>query len=95
MNVIMTPAVEIAIRTLGEEDRRRVLAWCDHLRNWENDLFVRDQSKKLPTAGNVRVLKTSNDIRIFFKLEHDRIEILDIATKAAILSSGSIAGSDL
>jgi hypothetical protein len=94
MNVIMTPAVEIAIRTLGEEDRRRVWAWFDHLRNWENDSFVRDHSKTLPTASDVRVLKTTNDIRIFFKLEHDHIEILDIATKAAILSSGSIAGSD-
>ncbi|HMC90699.1 MAG TPA: hypothetical protein VKI17_14175 [Gemmataceae bacterium] len=94
MNVVQTPPVEIAIRTLGEEDRRRVWAWFDHLGNWENDPFVRNHSEKLPSVADVYVLKTSSDdIRIFFKLEPDRIKILDIATKATILSSGHVSGS--
>jgi mRNA-degrading endonuclease RelE of RelBE toxin-antitoxin system len=88
MNVIQTPPVEIALRTLGEEDRRRVSAWFGHLRNWEKDAFVREHSQKLHSTGDVYVLKTSDDFRIFFRLEQDRIVILDIATKATIVSSG-------
>jgi hypothetical protein len=88
MNVVQSPPVQIAIRTLSEEDRRRIWAWFDHLRNWENDSFVREHSEKLPSSTNVYVLKTTNDVRIFFRLEDDQIEILDIATKATIMSSG-------
>lgn len=89
MHVVQTPPVEIAIRTLSQEDRRRIRAWFNHLSNWENDSFVREHSKKLPSSPNVYVLRTSNDdFRIFFRLEDDRIEILDIATKSAIMTSG-------
>lgn len=88
MNVVQTPPVQIAIRTLSEEDRRRVWAWFDHLRNWESDSFVREHSEKLPSSSNVYVLKTSTDDRIFFRLEGDQIEILDIASRATIMNSG-------
>jgi hypothetical protein len=88
MNVIQTPPVEIAIRTLKEEERQRVWAWFDHLRNWENDHSTRKLSHKLPSSDNVYVLKASDDIRIFFRLEADRIVILDIASKATISSFG-------
>jgi hypothetical protein len=88
MNVIQTPPVEIAMRTLGAEDRQKVCAWFDHLKNWERDSFVRERSTKLPSGGDVYVLKTSDDFRIFFRLKRDRIEILDIATRAGILSAG-------
>jgi hypothetical protein len=47
VNVSLTPPVEIALRTLGEEDRRRVSAWFDHLKNWRTDAFVREHSQKL------------------------------------------------
>lgn len=94
MKVVQTPPVEIAIRTLGEEDRRKVWAWFDLLGNWEHDSFIRERSEKLPSSPNVYVVKTSDDgLRIFFRLEEDRIEILDIATREAILSSvGSGSG---
>jgi len=91
MNVILTQPVDIALRTLGDDDRRTVSAWLDHLRNWENDDFVRNHSKKLDTMDNVYVLRTSTDIRIFFKLDAHGIEVLDIARKAAIVSSGDLA----
>ena len=89
MKIVQTPPVEIAIRTLSQEDRRRVWAWFNHLANWENDSFVREHSRRLPSSSNVYVLSTSNDdFRIFFRLEDDRIEILDIATRSAIMTSG-------
>lgn len=92
MNVILTQPVEIALHTLGEDDRRNVTAWFDHLRNWENDEFVREHSQKLSSGENVYVLKTSTDIRIFFRLEKFDIVVLDIARKSTIVSSGHIAG---
>jgi len=91
MNVILTQPVDIALRTLGEEDRRNVMAWLDHLKNWENDDFLRSHSHKLNPEDNVYVLKASADIRIFFRLEKSDIVILDIARKATIVSSGRIA----
>jgi len=90
MNVILTQPVEIALRTLGPEDREKVVAWFDHLKNWENDSLLRSQAKRVNSADNVYVLKTGGDVRIFFRLEQDRIAILDIATKATILSSGHV-----
>jgi hypothetical protein len=93
MNVILTQPVEIALRTLGDDDQRRVRVWIDYLRNWEKDTFVREHSQKLNAADSVYVFKTSSDIRIFFRVEKDRIVILDIATKATILSSGNPSGT--
>jgi hypothetical protein len=92
MDVILTQPVEFALRTLGDEDRQTVLAWLDHLKDWENDPGVRRHSHKLASADNVYVLQTSTDIRIFFAPEKDRIMVLDVAKKAAILSSGHMAG---
>jgi hypothetical protein len=80
------------LRTLGAEDRQEVIAWLDHLRNWDNDASVRSHAKRVNSSDNVYVLKTTGDFRIFFRLEQNRIVILDIATKATILSSGHISG---
>jgi hypothetical protein len=88
MKVILTQPVHIALRTLDEDDRRKVTAWLDHLRNWENDDFLRKHSHKLESSEDVYVLQTTTDFRIFFTIEKDKITVLDIATKATILSSG-------
>jgi mRNA-degrading endonuclease RelE of RelBE toxin-antitoxin system len=84
MKVQQTQPVEIALRTLGEDDRQKVLAWFDHLRNWETDPYVREHSRKLNSAENVYVLKAGTDIRIFYRLEQDTIVVLDIANKSTI-----------
>jgi hypothetical protein len=57
-----------------------VLAWLDHLENWENDEQVRKMSKRT-AYQDVYVLNTSDDIRIFFKLDlqNNKISIIDIA----------------
>ncbi len=85
MNVVLTYPVEIAMRTLGVDDQRKVQAWFDCLKNWESDPFAREHSKKLPSTANIYVLMASDGYRIFFKLEDDRIEIEDIATREAIM----------
>jgi mRNA-degrading endonuclease RelE of RelBE toxin-antitoxin system len=87
--VVVTSPVEIALRTLDHENARKVQAWFAHLGNWDNDPFVQSHSHRLDSVPGVYVLKTSSDIRIFFKMDGDTITILDIAKKQSILTSGS------
>ncbi len=81
MNVTLSHAAEIAVRTLVDEDRRKVHAWIDCLKKWEQDAFVQSKAQKLilPQVDNVYVLRTSADLHIFFILEANRIEVIDIA----------------
>ena len=84
--LVTTPPVDIALRTLDAEDRRRVHAWFDHLRNWDSDSFVRTHSFPLKSVEGVYVFRTSSDLRIFFRFDGDTITVLDLATKQAILA---------
>jgi mRNA-degrading endonuclease RelE of RelBE toxin-antitoxin system len=88
MKVTLFPPVDIALRTLSPEERRKVQAWFTHLGNWENDPHVRRISHRLKDAEDVYVLRTTDDIRIFFKIEGSELTVLDIATRATIASSG-------
>ena len=94
MRVVITAPVEIALRTLGQEDRERVRAWLRHLENWEGDSFLRTHSYKLSPSESTYVLHTSTDIRIFFTLEGDTITVLDVAKRPGILTSGQLLGDD-
>jgi mRNA-degrading endonuclease RelE of RelBE toxin-antitoxin system len=87
---VTTSTVDIALRTMDDDDRQRVHAWFDHLRNWDGDEFVRKQSHSLEGVPGVYVLKTSGDIRIFFRIDGETITILDVAKKSAIIASGSV-----
>jgi mRNA-degrading endonuclease RelE of RelBE toxin-antitoxin system len=80
MKVIKPQSVTVAIRTLCEEDRRKIIAWFDHLGNWEHDEHVQKLSKKT-SEKDVYVLNTSDDLRIFFQLDipKQEIVIVDIA----------------
>jgi hypothetical protein len=89
--VITSPPVDIALRTLDPDGVRRVLAWFDHLRNWDGDETVRKNSYPLEGMPGVYVMRTTTDVRIFFKIEGDIITILDVAKKSAILTSGHVA----
>ncbi len=89
MKVIVTEPVEIALRSLGPEDRRVVDRTIENLRNWENDAFVAEHSYRLPPPNDkIQVYETSTDIRVFFSLENGHITIHDVARKYAILRSG-------
>jgi mRNA-degrading endonuclease RelE of RelBE toxin-antitoxin system len=87
MKVVLTPAVEVAIRTLDDDNRRRVQSWFGHLAKWETDDYVRSHSHRLDSIADAYVLKTSTDLRIFFKVHGGTVTILDIATKQSILTS--------
>jgi mRNA-degrading endonuclease RelE of RelBE toxin-antitoxin system len=90
--VVLSPAVEIAMRTLDPDGARRVHAWFDYLKQWDTDEVVRKNSKPLQEMAGVYVMRTTTDIRIFFQIDGDTITVLDIAKKSAILTSGHVSG---
>jgi len=86
MKLTKSPAVPIALRSLNEKDRQKVLSWFDRLKNWENDAYVRKASHKLDENDNGYVLKATREFRIFFRVKTDEIAVVDIASRTAILS---------
>jgi hypothetical protein len=90
--VVLAPAVEITMRTLDPDGARRVRAWFSYLERWDTDEVVRRNSEQLQEMPGVYVMRTTTDIRIFFQIDGDTITVLDVAKKAAILTSGLIPG---
>lgn len=89
MNVIKKRAIDTALRTLDDGDRQKMLAWFDHLGNWENDEQIRKMVK--PTIErDTFALNTHDDMRIFFKLnEADKeIEIVGLARPSRFAAAG-------
>jgi hypothetical protein len=79
MNVTITQPVQISLHSMNDEDHRRVTAWFDFLKkNWGTDEFLRKNSRKLPTEGNVYLLDTLSDLLIFFSVEGEEISILEV-----------------
>ena len=90
--VVLAPAVEIAMRTLDPDGVRRVHAWFNYLERWDTDEVVRKNSEQLNEIPGVYVMRTTTDIRIFFRIDGDTVTVLDVAKKAALLTSGHVAG---
>jgi len=90
--VVLAPAVEIAMRTLDPDGVRGVHAWFTYLERWDTDEVVRRNSQQLQELPGVYVMRTTTDIRIFFRIDGDTITVLDVAKKAAILTSGHVSG---
>jgi len=92
MKVVLAPDAEIAMRMLNADGARRVQAWFSYLERWDTDDVVRRNSPQLPEMPGVYVMRTTTDIRIFFRVDGDTVTILDVAKKAALLTSGHVAG---
>lgn len=92
MDVTLSQPATIAMRTLPEDDRRRVASWIDHLKNWHNDPFVRSHSRRLDGDDGVYMLLTSTDFRVFFELQDREITVLDIARQDMLQSFGQASG---
>lgn len=89
--LVLEPAVEIAMRTLDPDGVRRVHAWLSYLERWDTDEAVRRNSEPLREIPGVYVMRTTTDIRIFFRIDGDTVTVLDIAKKAAIMTTGDIS----
>ena len=77
LRIHITEPARFAISTLGEEDRRIVESWIDHLSHWHHDQDVRQRSRPLTAdpAGPF-AFQTSTDIIIGFKILEEEVEIL-------------------
>ena len=90
--VVTTPPVEVALRMLDANGRRKVHSWFTHLANWDGDAFIRSHSHSLDSVPGVYVLKTSTDLRVFFRIDGETVTILDVGSKQSILASGDVSG---
>jgi hypothetical protein len=90
--VILAPDVQIAMRTLDPDGVRRLHAWFSYLERWDTDEAVQKNSVQLKEMPGVYLMRTTTDIRIFFRIDGDTVTVLDVAKKAAILTSGQISG---
>ncbi len=90
--IVTTPPVDIALRTMNDHDVRTVRTWLNRLSKFDKD--IRDRSYELPGLQKaVYLLKTDGDFRIFYRIDGDTITILDVAKKATIYTSGHIPDS--
>jgi hypothetical protein len=88
--LVTTQTADIGLSSLNAENVRRVQGWFNHLKNWDNDAYVRGRSHKLDEVPGVYILLTNTDLRIFFRIDGDTVTVLSIASKATILASGRI-----
>ena len=77
------PDAEIAMRMLDQDGARRVQAWFSYLERWDTDEVERRNSPQLPEMPGVYVMRTTTEIRIFFRVDGDTVTILDVTKKAA------------
>jgi hypothetical protein len=92
--IVTTPVVDIEMRTLDDNNRRRVHAWFKRLANWDRDALVRSHSHRLESMPDVYLLKTRTLLWIFFKMDGNTVTIIDIANKNAVLAFGNGSGAE-
>jgi hypothetical protein len=91
--VVTTTLVDMALLTLGQEERCQVLAWLGHLANLDEDPFLQAHLYPLDGLPGAFVLHTGSDIRIFFSISSDTITVLDVAKKQAIMTTAGPPGN--
>jgi hypothetical protein len=89
MNLMLTPPVEVALQALGPPERRKVDAWLERLKNWDNDQEIRLRAGRTASADNVYVVGMRTGVKISFRVENDRLVILNVATDAAAADPGA------
>ena len=61
------------------------------LARWDEDEAVRENSLPLPGHDGVYMLRTTTDLRIFFRIDGDTITVLNVANLSVILASGGVS----
>ena len=89
--VVTAQIVEIALQALDPTAERQIRAWFSSLQRWDEDPELRRNSVLLEGVPGVYFLRTTTDIRIFFRIDGDTITVLDVTTRQAILASGSVS----
>lgn len=84
MRVVLTEHAQAALSSLGDEDRRRVGGWLDHLRNWNSDDFVRSRSRRLASEDDTFVFRGDSELLLAFKIQDDDVVVLSLFRKDAL-----------
>ena len=72
---------------------RRLFAWFDYLKRWDEDEALRRNSVLLDSIPGVYFMRTTTDLRIFFRMDGDTVTVLHVARTPAILASGGVSVS--
>lgn len=88
--LVISPRVEFSLSPLKADDVRGVHAWFDHLKRWDEDESVRRSSVPLDAVPGVYLMRTSTDLRIFFRIDGETITVLDVARLSTILTSSGV-----
>jgi hypothetical protein len=79
LTVQLTNSAQIAVSSLGAEDRRLVEGWFEHLRHWGTDEFVRSQSRRLKPEEEVYTFPAiGSDLMIAFRVSEPVVNVLSI-----------------
>lgn len=81
MKVEYTPSVERSISGLNGEERRKIHAWFDYLGHWDEEEAIRQNSLPLPGHPGVYLLVTTTELRFFYRIDGDTIQIVNVATR--------------
>jgi hypothetical protein len=86
MDVKLTQPAEIAIRTLPDGERRRLMSWLDRLKDWPTDESVNSSVRRLPSHNgeDLYVLRVGGELRLAFALRDDVISVLDVFRRDAL-----------
>jgi hypothetical protein len=79
------------MQALDPDGVRRVHGCFDNLSPWDEDEVVRKNSLPLKTIPGVYVMRTTTDIRGFFRIDGDTVTVLDVARTPAILASEELS----
>lgn len=88
--IVISRLVEIALSPLSPAEAGQVYAEFDCLRRWDEDEAVRNNAIPLDSVPGVYVLRTTTDLRVFFRIDDDTITILDVARLSTILTTAGI-----
>ena len=89
LDLRMSEDASFALATLGEDDRRTISAWLDHLRDWRNDPFLRSRAKRLKPDEELYVLHLGRDLVIAFQIAGNQATILSIFRGEALRRFGA------
>lgn len=79
LTVRLTNSAQVALSSLGVEDRRLVDGWFEHLRHWHTDEFVRSRSRQLKPDEELYVFETgSSDLMLAFRVAGDAVVVESI-----------------
>jgi hypothetical protein len=79
LTVRPTISAQVALSSLGAEERRLVEGWFEHLRHWHTDEFVRSRSRRLTPDEELYAFETSSsDLMLAFRVAGDAVVVESI-----------------